>query len=330
MADKSKLLVVFDIDETLIQFINKKQIANTNWNSMSEEQKNQFHYVNQGEHVIFLRPYLMDLFRLYNSNKDKYSVALWTYSEQEYSQDIASLLIKNLGLDEDFFLFTWGAEQIADDGYCGDECPKNLHAVWDNFPEFNTFNTIIVDDLYGNITHEYNMNNCIIIQPYAPFGRDKQRVSMSKELEDRALKDDALLQLQNVCEKVSRDIKGCTPRDINASFTKEAVFSPKRIKRMGLEYLLKKYATKFIMIPTIGTGYQTNRFIDVTEQSNKYGEIKRGGIKRPNRHTKRTRKKGGKWSAKYKRSINCKRPKGFSQLQYCKYGRKKTKKIQRK
>lgn len=32
--------------------------------------------------------------------------------------------------------------------------------------------------------------------------------------------------------------------------------------------------------------------------------------------------KGGKWSAKYKRSIDCKNPKGFSQKQHCKYGRK--------
>lgn len=29
-----------------------------------------------------------------------------------------------------------------------------------------------------------------------------------------------------------------------------------------------------------------------------------------------------KWSIKYKRSINCRRPNGFSQKQYCKYGRK--------
>ena len=46
-----------------------------------------------------------------------------------------------------------------------------------------------------------------------------------------------------------------------------------------------------------------------------------------NTKTKRTRKhrktKGGKWSLKYKRSINCKRPKGFSQRQHCKYGRKR-------
>jgi hypothetical protein len=61
-----------------------------------------------------------------------------------------------------------------------------------------------------------------------------------------------------------------------------------------------------------------------------------------NRHTKRpdsmrggTRKKkrqggkypmhGGKWSRKYKNSINCARPKGFSQRQHCKYGRHKKK-----
>ena len=29
-----------------------------------------------------------------------------------------------------------------------------------------------------------------------------------------------------------------------------------------------------------------------------------------------------RWSMKYKKSINCNRPKGFSQKQYCKYGRK--------
>ena len=34
---------------------------------------------------------------------------------------------------------------------------------------------------------------------------------------------------------------------------------------------------------------------------------------------------GKKWSKKYKAKINCKNPKGFSQKQYCKYGRKKMK-----
>jgi thiol-disulfide isomerase/thioredoxin len=66
---------------------------------------------------------------------------------------------------------------------------------------------------------------------------------------------------------------------------------------------------------------------------------KSGGFTKSLRHSKKqTRSKksshmrksiktrkwvGGKWSAKYKRSINCNKPKGFSQRQYCKYGRKK-------
>lgn len=40
------------------------------------------------------------------------------------------------------------------------------------------------------------------------------------------------------------------------------------------------------------------------------------------RHNKKGHR-GGKWSRKYKLSINCNKPKGFSQKQYCKYGRNK-------
>ena len=43
--------------------------------------------------------------------------------------------------------------------------------------------------------------------------------------------------------------------------------------------------------------------------------------KRSNLKKQKTHKH--KWSQKYKKSINCRRPKGFSQKQYCKYGRKK-------
>jgi len=48
-----------------------------------------------------------------------------------------------------------------------------------------------------------------------------------------------------------------------------------------------------------------------------------GGRKRSKKNKSKSKsKKGGKWSLKYKRSINCKRPRGFSQKQHCKYGRK--------
>jgi hypothetical protein len=47
----------------------------------------------------------------------------------------------------------------------------------------------------------------------------------------------------------------------------------------------------------------------------------KGGYRKTKGKSKRVMR-GGKWSMKYKKSINCKRPKGFSQRQHCKYGRK--------
>lgn len=47
----------------------------------------------------------------------------------------------------------------------------------------------------------------------------------------------------------------------------------------------------------------------------------RGRKQRKSKKKGKRNKKGGAWTAKYKKSINCNRPRGFSQKQYCKYGR---------
>ena len=289
MSQKKRLLVVFDIDETLIHFLPKNKIGNTNWKDMSDEDKSQFQYVLDGDHVVFLRPYLCELFRFFNANQDKYAVALWTYSEREYADGIASMISEQCGFSEDLFLFKWGAEDIDDEDY-----PKNLNNIWSEFSDFNKFNTIIVDDLHGNIRHEHNVENSILIQPYAPFGRDKKRKPMTDEMRKIALSDDALDQLKGICEVVSKDIVGCDDEDIEASFTKESVFSPKRITRMGLNKYLKKYAIKFVMLPAIGESYQTNRFIDVTRQAEMYGEQQHGGKKKSRKHKKSRKSKRSK------------------------------------
>jgi thiol-disulfide isomerase/thioredoxin len=55
-----------------------------------------------------------------------------------------------------------------------------------------------------------------------------------------------------------------------------------------------------------------------------YNRIKTRKQIKPSSKTKYgSKQKGGKWSRKYKLSINCSSPKGFSQRQYCKYGRNK-------
>lgn len=53
------------------------------------------------------------------------------------------------------------------------------------------------------------------------------------------------------------------------------------------------------------------------------GRKRRSRRHRYTRVTKKAKRGGRKWSAKYKRSINCRRPRGFSQKQYCKYSRRR-------
>ena len=52
-------------------------------------------------------------------------------------------------------------------------------------------------------------------------------------------------------------------------------------------------------------------------------ELNQAHGKRQRKSKKRGKKnkKGGAWSLKYKKSINCNSPRGFSQKQYCKYGK---------
>jgi hypothetical protein len=72
---------------------------------------------------------------------------------------------------------------------------------------------------------------------------------------------------------------------------------------------------KVLSLTPIGSPLDVYKRISKNKQTNK---------KRKLTKTKRkTKQKGGKWTKKYKKSINCNKPKGFSQRQYCKYGRKK-------
>ena len=57
---------------------------------------------------------------------------------------------------------------------------------------------------------------------------------------------------------------------------------------------------------------------NITKSEKRSNMVSKGGKKS---------KRGGKWSLKYKRSIKCRRPRGFSQKQHCKYGRKGTKRL---
>jgi hypothetical protein len=148
-------------------------------------------------------------------------------------------------------------------------------------------------------------------------------------------------------------MEGCGPCNATRpEWTKiKNVLSPHFLKRKDIVIAAVDHqlAEKLNNLKTKPTGFPTMRFItdggntsenyedsDIIKKDrtidsfiewihSKTGENPNQTYKRRitnKRYTTRKRQKGGKWSLKYKKSINCNKPKGFSQKQYCKYGRK--------
>lgn len=281
-----KLLVVFDIDETLLQFTDNRPEIMKNVESRFQYKENEV-----GKSCIIFRPHIQELFRFFSANKSSIRVALWTYSDKGYADYIADELIEFCGLDPDFFLFVYSIDEIEDD------TPKKLSLVWDRFSDFNKFNSFLVDDRAANLYHDNNLMNSIIIQPFIPFGALKIRVITSQEHLDEQGMDNAFLSLQKICETILGDIRGCEDEDIRSSFRTESIFIPKRLTRMGLSSNFKTYARKHINMMTIGTPEKTNNFIpiELPHPSTMHG----GKMMRKNRTRKFIKIKINRKSRKY-------------------------------
>jgi len=286
---KRDILVVFDIDETLIQYINKP--AYHYWEEATEEQKrimeNNLEYVDLGEkkrQIIFIRPGLKQFLEIARDS-GRIKVAIWTYSEREYAKEIAKLICEKYNLPSDTFIFKYGAEDIEDD-----DIPKSMQQIWDDpkfGKKFNKFNTFIVDDRYGNLCHKVNRYNSILVQAYAPFGETKQREALTDHLLETAVNDDIFHELTEISKKLLKDIDGCEDEEIDEAFKTEAVFSPKCMKRKGLDSYVKEY-TKGIQLCTIGE-------VENAASSIKGGRRRRTvrrSVKKGLRMAKRTMKKG--------------------------------------
>ena len=313
-----ELLVVFDIDEALIHFMSKGDAHY--FTDLSSEVQKKFNYIRSGESIILLRPYLQELFDFYKSNPN-IKVALWTYSEQEYAYHIQRLLIEILGLPEDFFLFAYGAEDMINEDGDEDYYPKNLEKVYRDFPSFNIYNTFIVDDAPGNIRHEINKNNCLLIQPFAPFSVDKVRKDLGEDGIEFALNDRMLENVQEISAKVLKDIVSCndTIKDEDGMtdfdwLQTEHVFNKSRVKRMGLTKLMKTFVkapciewkSGPVDLLTIGNPKLSKDLIELPEDMvYKGGSKKKKGGKKKKKLSKKKKtikkKKGGKKKKKSKK-----------------------------
>lgn len=273
LKSSKSLLVVFDIDETLIQFIPKK------YESLWEQRKNAFHpdqYHNDKGSIIIFRPFLKELFSYLQ--KDKFfKVALWTLSEREYCEDIASILTRHFGLKSDFFISKKGYEDTEDAN------PKELRLLWEEFPQYNKFNTVLIDDRYANMNHSINRENGIAIQPFAPFGTDKKRELISETEFTMQLQDNVFEHLIDIFEKIKRDIKGCTSEEIAESLDSYSLITPQRIKRMALTDFMQPFPTKVENIMRIGMPFVSEDYVFMRRGM-------RGGKNRKSKNNRKSKK----------------------------------------
>jgi hypothetical protein len=297
---EKKLLVVFDIDETMIQFIGPYDFA-----KFEETQDNfdsdtyQIIQDRSGKKsCILFRPYLKEVIELIK--RDPFFVpAIWTYSEREYAFFIAKVICEKFGLpfeydaenpegynsEKNFFFLIYGNEDVLDEDY-----PKDLHQIYDANPQFNVFNTFLVDDRYGNMSHSKNNENGLFIQGFAPFGAFKQRES----LDESRLSDNTFKELIDVLKAIKKDINSCTKEEYLESLAdpNEAVFSEKRIKRMKLEKYYKTFATKFQKRIFLGEKpFDSGKFIYIKNYDDIAGKNHGGKATITNKRTARKTRK---------------------------------------
>ena len=240
--DELPILIVFDIDETLIQFMPKK--AYHYWEETSEENKQILNekcgvidLPKQRQCLIF-RHGLKEFLEEVKRNK-RIQIALWTYSEREYAEDMGGFITKYFGFDKNPFVFQYGTEDVKDHSQ-----PKSLKQIWDNPKfgnKFNKFNTFLVDDRKANICHDINMTNGIIIEAFAPYGETKERSPLTPASLEKAINDDVLEHVLKISKNILKDIDGCSEEEIEEALKVESVFAPKCMKRKKLTDYLKEY-----------------------------------------------------------------------------------------
>jgi len=268
------LLVVFDIDETLIHFVNKVSSMDPQIRAeiMRLQSRGILAHDIKGNTILF-RPYIQELFAFFHKNRELIRVALWTYSDREYAQGIASEIIQLCHLPEDFFVFIYGVEDMVDEDY-----PKKLNDIWTKFPQFNTFNTFLVDDRAANLTHAFNIMNSIIIQPFDPFGVEKHRTIQTESHVNKCIKDKQFIVLRDICKKLMEDIEGCSDEDIECAFRTEPLFLPKRVARTRLTPYYKEYTYKgknVIRLMTLGKAEKTKQFTRTRRSRSKAAAVTR-------------------------------------------------------
>ena len=100
------------------------------------------------------------------------------------------------------------------------------------------------------------------------------------------------------------------------------------LERLQKQEEIMRLTDRMIALRTIIENIHRQHEIPLIEHPDAFGFNGGASNKTEKNKQKQKQKQKHKWSLKYKRSIDCKHPHGFSQRQHCKYGRKNVTKKQ--
>ena len=169
-------LIVFDIDSTLFDSLDKEdgQV------SIKADHK----LVHGGEHFkMYARPYLDAFMKFCQKNFKK--IALWTHADHLWLQKFIDNILPN-GVELLFkYHSSYGEKKEIGKEIPHSKIPKSilegkksntvklkpLEKIYKEYPEFNSNNTLIIEDTEENCIE--NLKNCIIVPEFSVIKHDK-------------------------------------------------------------------------------------------------------------------------------------------------------------
>ena len=164
-----KICLVFDIDETLLQY------------GPDHFSPQKFDYEENliGKDRMVIRPGLKKFVEFVKSNGEKIILGIWTYGTKEYAEKVVERIEKKYNNSESLFKFVYSRENMS----LG-MLDKELDFIVDKHPELGITkaNTFLVDNRPANVIHNKNRNNGIIVESFNG-DPDKKDAKMFEKLQ---------------------------------------------------------------------------------------------------------------------------------------------------
>ena len=203
-----RMNIILDIDETL-----GHNIRRSLWEQVPESDKKKYKYLNFGNSIFVLRPYVKKFVKFLFDN---FNVSIWTFGSRDYALWVAHNILIDGNKNRTVKNVMWSthdtfAREISDEGYGKDLKylyideehddnidPNNEEYYYNQYEDYKDHpimlhnyypcNTILIDDNKNNTTNERNHFNSIHINGFSLFGHRKNK-PYRPQYNDRILLD---------------------------------------------------------------------------------------------------------------------------------------------